>query len=161
LAPFLGCYCCKAGWHALCSPHTVPTVCSMHCSWPCSVVEVQLAKLKEETRCPMCFGKNPQQPRSSGGGGSEETQEKGGRGEKRQAAGSCSTHVCLPSSHLEFSLSCGKPAPACAKRPSRVTALDPFASAGKIRSARISMVCLHRYCAKCIEQYLRAKMPGR
>jgi hypothetical protein len=33
--------------------------------------------------------------------------------------------------------------------------------AGKIRSARISMVCLHRYCAKCIEQYLRAKVPGR
>jgi hypothetical protein len=23
------------------------------------------------------------------------------------------------------------------------------------------MVCLHRYCAKCIEQYLRAKVPGR
>jgi len=33
--------------------------------------------------------------------------------------------------------------------------------AGKIRDARISMVCLHRYCAKCIEQYLRAKVPGR
>eukprot|EP00775_Hariotina_reticulata_P003905 gene3905-4159_t len=54
---------------------------------PRSLVQVQLAKLKEETRCPMCFG--------------------------------------------------------------------------KIRSARISMVCLHRYCAKCIEQYLRAKVPGR
>ncbi|WIA16384.1 hypothetical protein OEZ86_007873 [Tetradesmus obliquus] len=54
---------------------------------PRSMVQVQLAKLKEETRCPMCFG--------------------------------------------------------------------------KIRSARISMVCLHRYCAKCIEQYLRAKVPGR
>ncbi|KAF8065578.1 LARP6B [Scenedesmus sp. PABB004] len=54
---------------------------------PRSMVQVQLAKLKEETRCPMCFG--------------------------------------------------------------------------YIREARISMVCLHRYCAKCIEQYLRAKVPGR
>eukprot|EP00877_Chromochloris_zofingiensis_P005442 jgi/Chrzof1/1489/Cz10g09220.t1 len=32
---------------------------------------------------------------------------------------------------------------------------------GKIRNARVSMVCLHRYCATCIEQYLRAKLPGR
>ncbi|KAF6256239.1 hypothetical protein COO60DRAFT_136590 [Scenedesmus sp. NREL 46B-D3] len=54
---------------------------------PRSMVQVQLAKLKEETRCPICFG--------------------------------------------------------------------------KIRSARISMVCLHRYCAKCIEQYLRTNVPGR
>jgi hypothetical protein len=29
----------------------------VHCRfWASSMVQVQLAKLKEETRCPMCFG---------------------------------------------------------------------------------------------------------
>lgn len=40
--------------------HTIPTVCCQCATvMACSMVEVQLAKLKEETRCPMCFGKTP------------------------------------------------------------------------------------------------------
>eukprot|EP00195_Chlamydomonas_chlamydogama_P012552 CAMPEP_0202916206 /NCGR_PEP_ID=MMETSP1392-20130828/67962_1 /ASSEMBLY_ACC=CAM_ASM_000868 /TAXON_ID=225041 /ORGANISM="Chlamydomonas chlamydogama, Strain SAG 11-48b" /LENGTH=386 /DNA_ID=CAMNT_0049608543 /DNA_START=24 /DNA_END=1181 /DNA_ORIENTATION=+ len=32
---------------------------------------------------------------------------------------------------------------------------------GKIRNARVSSVCLHRYCASCIDHCLRLEIPGR
>ena len=107
-----------------------------------STVPVHLARLTEETRCPICFGARA--------GPAPLT-----RAAREALQHAASTPAARARSRALARARPQQPGPCLAP-----TRRPPPAPPGKIKSARVSIACLHRFCAACIDQFMRSPLDG-